>query len=577
MKRKKQKLKRIGVMGLTFSNFKQVIPDEILARGRDYMRNGQILDLSFDEETMLWEAQVEGTEVYDVRVEQAENNDLSCSCTCPYDMGPYCKHIAALLYAIEDGFADYIGVKPRKKPSKRQTKHEKLRQLLEKTSREQLVTVLLDLTQQDRELLNQLLLRLNTGEVKPADYRRAVKAALRTGRGDYGFLDYTGSNRAAAKIQDLLTQADRWIESNELDKAIAMYQSVLDETTQAITNADDSSGMLGQCITGALDGLRASAELQDEAGREALFTYCLDRVRRKEFHDWDWGWEMLTIVAAMVDTPARRVVFTSVLDDLEAEYQQVDRYGFYNTYRIEDIALLRLSMIERLDGAEAARTFLQNHTDLHRLRKVLIERDLAEDRLDEAQQLIDEGIAATKENRLPGLTVQYQMLQVKLLQKGGDKQTLIATTRALWLNRPDEESFALLKRTVPQEEWAAFVDGLIADVKRRPEQLAWLYAHENQWDNLLALVLSGRESEWLIESYRQPLESRFPKELADVYERFAAAILVHASGRNHYKHAVAYLRRIQKLNQPERVEAIVSRLKSQYANRPAFLDELRKL
>ena len=190
-------------MNLTFANFKQNIPAQILTRGRNYWRQGQILDLSFDEEEMLWEAQVEGSELYDVRVEQTENGSLTCSCTCPYDMGDHCKHIAAVLYAIEDGFPEQLATKPRKKSAKRQTRHDKLRQRLEKTSREQLVAILLDLAQEDRELLNQLFIRLDTGAVKPTDYRRVVKDALRAGKGDYGFLDYTGARRAGRKIVEL--------------------------------------------------------------------------------------------------------------------------------------------------------------------------------------------------------------------------------------------------------------------------------------------------------------------------------------------------------------------------------------
>ncbi|MBK8031269.1 MAG: hypothetical protein IPK17_17615 [Chloroflexi bacterium] len=70
-------------MSLTFANFKQVIPSQILTRGREYLRQGQILDLSFDEEELIWEAQVEGTDLYDVRIELVVNGSLNTSCTRP--------------------------------------------------------------------------------------------------------------------------------------------------------------------------------------------------------------------------------------------------------------------------------------------------------------------------------------------------------------------------------------------------------------------------------------------------------------------------------------------------------------
>lgn len=564
-------------MSLTFANFKQVIPAQILTRGREYLRQGQILDLSFDEDDIVWDAQVEGTELYDVRIEQTVSGGLSCSCTCPYDMGEHCKHVAAVLYAIEETFPGQLGTKSRKGAHKRQTRHDKLRLRLETTSHEKLITIILELAQQDRELLNQLLIHLDAGDARQMDYQRVVKDALRVGRGDYGFLDYTGSNRAGRKIEELLTQANRWLEAGEIERAVGMYQAVIDETVPAIPHADDSDGALGDCLNTAVEGLTRSAELQGEAGREALFTFCLDRARRKEFHGWDWGWDLLAIAVDMVENLARRALFISVLEEIEADIQKSNESGFFSDYGLERVALFKLSVIDRLDGNAAARAFLQANVRLDRMRMVLIERCIDERTLDEAIRLIEEGITSSEQRRLPGLTNQYQALQVRLLQQSGDVRALIGAARTLWLDRGDGNDFALLKQTVPAAEWAAFVEGLIKDIRRKPEQLAWLYAHENRWNDLMALVKSSQQAAWLIEAYRQPLESRFADEVAALYEKIIETLLARASGRGHYRQAVAYLRRIKKVDKPARAEALVDRFKKQYANRPALLDELSRM
>lgn len=563
-------------MNLTFGNFKQIISPQILSRGRDYLRQGQILDLSFDEEEMLWEAQVEGTELYDVRIEQTANGGLICSCTCPYDMGEYCKHVAAVLYAIEETFPEKLLVKPKRNPSKRQTRHDKLRQRIEKTPREQLIAVVLDLAREDRELLNQLLIRLDAGETKPMDYRRVVKDALRAGRGDYGFLDYTGSNRAGHKLSKLLNQADQWRNAGEIDKAIGVYQAVIDETVPAIGHADDSSGILGDCINMAVEGLTEAASMQGEAGRESLFTYCLERARRKEFHGWDWGWDLLAIAEKLVSTPSYRALFTSALDDIEAEARKPNESGYFSDYGLEQIALFRLALIDRFDGKEAAYSFLQAHVHLDRLRMAFIERCISEGLLDEAMRQIQAGVESSNHRRLPGLTNQYQALRVKLLQQKGDKAGVIAGARALWLNRGSKEDFEILHKMVPAAEWMAFVDELIDDT-RHPEQRAWLFAHENRWRDLMTLVQTDQQGTWLIDPYREQLESRFPNEVVDLYEKTVESILARASGRSHYQQAVAYLRRIKKLDQSGRVAGIVGRLRSQYPKRSALLDELSKL
>jgi hypothetical protein len=564
-------------MTLTFSNFKRIIPSQILTRGRDYLRRGQVLDLSFDEEEMLWEARVEGTELYEVRIEQESDGSLACLCTCPYEMGEHCKHIAAVLYAIEDAFPDQLGTKPRRKAGKRQTRHDRLRQRLEKVSHEQLVAILVELTQSDRELLNQLLIRLDSGDTKPLDYRRVVKDALRAGRGEYGFLDYAGSNRAGRKLGELLDQAKRWQKAGETDKAVGVYQAVIDETVPVIAHADDSNGALGDCINMAVEGLTETAAMQGDAEREALFTYCLDRAQRKEFRGWDWGWDLLSIAEELVNTPSRRALFTSALEDIEAETQTSSGSGFISSYGLEQVALFKLRLIDRFDGKKAAHEFLQAHVHLDRLRMELIERSINEGALDEAMREIQAGIASSSQRRLPGLTNQYRALQVKLLQQKGDKTGIIEGARALWLSQGGENHFELLQKMVPQSEWAAFVERLIKDVQRRPEQLAWLYARENRWQDLMTLVQTHQQGSWLIGAYREQLEARFPDKVASLYENVIDEILAAAAGRGGYKQAVAYLRQMQKMGQTARAEAIVQRIRTQYANRPALLDELSKL
>lgn len=563
-------------MSLIFANFKQIIPVQILSRGREYVRQGQILDLSFDEEELVWEAQVEGTALYDVRIELRSNGILNSSCTCPYDMGEHCKHIAAVLYAIEEAFPDQLGTKLRKKPAKRQTRHDKLRQRLEKTSREQLVSILLELTQSDRELLNQLLIHLDAGDAKPMDYRRVVKDALRVGRGDYGFLDYTGSNRAGRKLGELLDQAEVWLNAGETDKAIGVYQAMIDETVPAISHADDSSGILGDCINMAVEGLSETASAQPAAGREVLFTYCLERARRKEFHGWDWGWDLLAIAEKLVSTPSHRALFTSALDDIEADISKPSEGGYIGDHGLEQITLFRLALIDRFDGEDASRQFLLTHVHLDRVRMELIERCIRKGELGEAMCQIQVGIASSEQRRLPGLTHQYHALRVKLLQQQGDKTGVIEGARALWLDGGTEEDFELLCKMLPAPEWGAFVEGLIKDI-RRPEQLAWLYAHENRWRELMALVQTEQQGGWLIGSYRDQLESRFPDDVAVLYEKIVDEILERATGRGGYKQAVTYLRQMKKIGQTARAQALIQRIRAQYANRPALLDELSKV
>jgi hypothetical protein len=564
-------------MSLTFANFKQTIPSQILTRGREYVRRGQILDLSFDEDELVWEAQIEGTDLYDVQIEFFANGNLRCSCTCPYDMGEHCKHIAAVLYAIEDAFPDQLDLKPGDKSAKRQTRRDKLRQHLEKTSQERLVSILLELTQKDRELLNKLLIRLDVSDAKPIDYRRVVKDALRTGHDKQGYLDYTGSIRAGRKIGELFDQATQWLDTGETDKAIGVYQAVIDEIMPVLYRADDSSGTLGGCISMAIEGLNEAAELQEETGRDALFAYCLACAVKQEFQNWDWRWELLSIVQEWMSTPAQRTLLTSALDEIEASLIKGHDHNSMRDYGLEEVALFKLALIDRFDNPLASDEFLHAHVHLDRIRKELIERCIKDGKLEEALHQIQAGIALSEQQHLPGLTNQYQELRIQLLQKTGDKKGLIQATRALWLDTFSEENFALLRKLIPAPEWGAFVEKLIKDV-RRTEQLAWLYAYEKRWPDLLTLVQKYAEnSGWLLDNYQKPLESRFPAEVGAIYEKRVMQILTCAKTRDEYAKAADYVRRMKKIGQTARAQKLVQQVCAQYANRPALLDEFSKV
>lgn len=560
---------------ITFANFKTVIPSQILARGRSYQQN--IVDLSFDEEDLFWEAQVEGSDLYDVRVELQDTGQLICSCTCPYDMGEYCKHVAAVLYAIEAAFPVLVSGGKRQKAVKRQTRHDKLRQQLEKASQEQLVSLLLDLAQQDRELLNQLLIRLDAKPAKPADYRRVVKDALRSGKGDHGYIDYTGSTRAARKLQELISQADQWRENGEVEKALGVYQAVLGETVSAIAHADDSNGELAGCISLSIEGLEVCARLLTGAAQEALFKYCLEQARQQDYSGWDWQWDMLYLAREMVDSSSRRALFTSALEDIGAKLKTPSNHSYYNQYGLERVALSQLALVDRFDGAEAALTFLKAHTHLNALRMELIERSIESGALAVAMREIQAGIEASEATRLYGLTNQYRALEVKLLQARGDTRAVRDAVRELWIKTGDEKHYVLLKKLVPAPEWPSYVERLISEVQRRPDQRAWLYAQEDRWDDLLKMVQLEPSAGMVLSVYQASLESRYPQEMARIYESFVDTMLVRARDRGDYRQIVGVLKQIRLLGQPERADVLAQEIRLKYANRPALLDELKKL
>jgi uncharacterized Zn finger protein len=86
-------------MSIPVNQFEEKIHILIAERGKAYFDANQVHDL--EETGEGWSATIEGTKSYHVLL---EGHDLITQwhCTCPFEHGPVCKHIAAAFYAVQD-------------------------------------------------------------------------------------------------------------------------------------------------------------------------------------------------------------------------------------------------------------------------------------------------------------------------------------------------------------------------------------------------------------------------------------------------------------------------------------------
>lgn len=85
--------------------WKDLFRTHILERGLNYYEEGCVTLL--EQTSTGYTAVVEGTDDYDVEIEIRADRVYDMTCTCPYAAeGNYCKHMAAVLYEIEEGEPD---------------------------------------------------------------------------------------------------------------------------------------------------------------------------------------------------------------------------------------------------------------------------------------------------------------------------------------------------------------------------------------------------------------------------------------------------------------------------------------
>ncbi len=86
-------------MSIPIEHFEEHIHVLIAERGKEYWEAQQVLMLQ--ETSEGWTAVIEGQEPYQVLLEGHDEIE-NWHCTCPFEHGPVCKHIAAAFYAVRD-------------------------------------------------------------------------------------------------------------------------------------------------------------------------------------------------------------------------------------------------------------------------------------------------------------------------------------------------------------------------------------------------------------------------------------------------------------------------------------------
>ena len=146
--------------------WKDCFSSRILNRGYEYYENGNVLDIERTEDG--YTATVAGSWEYTVTIDVDEDGAfIDADCDCPYSQdGNYCKHEAAVLYALEldgDEYSDDIPVKDNAdiksvaSEETHETSESKIREIVKKMDREELESLVLDLASSHSNIADNIL------------------------------------------------------------------------------------------------------------------------------------------------------------------------------------------------------------------------------------------------------------------------------------------------------------------------------------------------------------------------------------------------------------------------------------
>lgn len=566
-------------MQIPLNKFEQYIDETILKRGLQYFKKGLVHkpeEMSPGE----YEAVVEGTEDYTVQLTLKSGFITEHVCDCPFDMGPVCKHLAAVLFYLQQDElelnkkAKRTKTDPTSKPAKRKTLVQQVDEMLEKATHEELKQFIKENAAQNppfRNLFLSSFAQHNSDESKEL-YVRQVKSILKTASDRHGFIDWSASRTVGNAIANLLESAQKQINNRNYKSAVFICTAVMEQMTEALQYSDDSNGDIGGSVDTAYGMLYTiGQEKLSEEIRKLIIEYCFTSFDKQIYSGWNWHIGVLRLAALLLKTD----------DEAGRIFAKIDKAQLSDYERVEAQSL-KYDILLKTKGENAAEKYLEQNISNSNLRREAIQKALKRKNYDKAISLAKEGVDYDLKDK-PGLAKEWYDWLLKIAQAQKDSERIIEYARLLFIDnfRNEQDYYQILKQYVKPEKWTAFVEAVIQDITTKERWLdtdliGSIFIKEKWWDRLLELVKKFPDLN-TIDHYEKYLSKHYANEIVELYASGVLKYMKNNMGRDHYQNSCRYIRKIIKLGARKKANEIISFLRNEYPKRKALMEELDKV
>ena len=544
--------------------WKHLFQEHILGRGIDcFIKN--LVENVYIKDNII-EATVYGSEEYKVEIIKEDEEVIDLSCSCPYaDAGNNCKHMAAVLFYLEDKENILLG----------QDIEESIGKLVEDADISLIKEFLIDILKNDEKLQNRFKSSLQC-DISPADmkrYKNQINNIFRRYAGYHDFVDYKNARYFISELEEFLdNDIQAMVDNSQFKEAFKLTNYIFIKIGNQ--DMDDSDGGTGEIAHRCLE---IWVEILDNCGIDF----------KRDMHKWFIEHMDGSVIDYMEDY-IEQVLFEDFKEEefiqnkllyLDNKIKDYKEEGdlWLRDYELGNLIVRRIEILEEMNINQGEiDEYCRVNLGINEVRKYYIDICIKRKDYHEAIALLKEG--KDQEKDWPGFLVNYSLKLKDLYKVTGEKDLY---EEELWLlvldyKAGDVELYKELKSIYTEKEWEEKREIIFS--KLTPYNgIAKFYEIEGLYDRLLDLVINYHGLSELIH-YEKVLKDIYPNELINRYEVIVRALATDPSGRGHYRELVSILRRMEKYPLgKERVSEIVSDWKSRYRNRPAMMDELSKL
>ena len=553
----------------------------ILERGWQYARSGAVHHIIRKKDVI--EAVVEGTEFYKVKINYDGHYVRDAYCSCPYAAdGNYCKHMAAVLYEIDDDGKDSYEFS--------ETGFEE-----NFSEDDELISIDELISKADRSLLERILVNLAAGDEQTESRIRVMLAGVNT----------------TSDIDELEREIDNIFDAYSDRGGYINYHSAMDFCDDLISYLESKTNQLfdNEQYYDAFELAKyAFIELSecdiDDDGQIAMISDVCYKIWQRAVADGsdverelikNWFLEHFddgTVVDYMEDILQDFLRYElASKDELKEEIEHLDKlieesgesgecksvFSSHYGYSIEAIEL-RMILMKRLSASEEEiDRFRRKHMNFQSVRKYYLKKAQEEGHAEEEIRLLKQGKKLDSESAY--LVHSYSQRLIELYHKQKDYQQEKAERREDFLTYQlsTMEDFRGYRKMCSDDEWEKEKTVLIKsrrDIAKRCE----LLAEEGMKPDLFELIFKQKNRLNYINKYGFLLAEEYSGPILREYFTYVSGIAENARNRSAYDELIRYLKRMwQYTDGTEIVQNLCKTWILKYPTRKVMVQELGEL
>lgn len=553
---------------MNINKFESMINKTILERGRSYYLEGNVVD-SYEQRQNEYVFHIEGRDCYEIILEIGNEGEIVYSeCDCPYD-GPVCKHEVAAYFQLYEMLNQDTANEKKQNKKKRITINEVLTNL----SKDELINIIINITNKDVTLKNSLLVKYSNGDSDQElrACKELINGIIRKYTAREGFIKYRDTSFFVRELDEKAVKA---LNTDNVLIALDIAFLLLDEAIGAFQYADDSGGDIGCLVTETLEIIEEIIDGREESAHQEsqLFEKLLAKTDSEIFEDWiDYKIELLAICFAFAEDEAYR---QQLIDRIESNINEstTDRYAHYGNESMLD---LLFQLIEHYGTKDEVEQFIFQHLSFSSFREKLLNKYMLENNYDKVIKYAKEGEKQDQEYR--GLLSKWKTFRYEAYKKLHLKEEQQALAKELFFDGYFEYYQDL--KELAKSNFDEFYTNLKIELKagkgwNHESFFLKIIEEENDIDEIMNFVRSNPR---YVEDYAKILVVHFKEEVLEIYNNYIKAKASSASNRKEYQGICQKIKKYKEVAGATKQEEIINELMDIYKKRPAFIDELGRV